>query len=139
MDGRREDAERRGAVGGPWRRRNGGDLRRRMDAEARRRTEANQRGKAAIKRPRRWGCGAEDAEWEAADGRPRMQRAEEDPAHRAEGAEPRTGTPRHGFAMPRGFAAPGPAERNASEAPRLGGMPRRLGRESAAPAAAGGE
>ena len=49
------------------------------------------------------------------------------------------GTPRHDSVMPRGFAAPGPAERKASEAPRIWGVPRRSERANAAPAAARGE
>ena len=93
---------------------------------------------AASARPPRWGCGAEDAERNRRGGGPELQRAEEDPACRDVGFEPRTGTPRHGAAMPRGFTAPGPAVWQASEAPPPWVVPRRLARGIEAQAGARG-
>ena len=71
------------------------------------------------KRPRHWGCGAEDAKREGADSRPKTQCTEEDLAQRTAGAEPRTVWVQHDSVMLCGFAAPGSAKWKASEAPRF--------------------
>ena len=58
----------------------------------------------------------------AADGRPKMRPAEEDTAHRATGAEPRTSTPRHDSVMPHGFVAARPDQMESKRGtPVLGG------------------